>query len=188
MRPGDRTPEANERHLAELVNRTAPLGFHWLNVRIDLLRGNGQELHRPPGRIILVGPDHTFRDLQRSIEACFGRWDLMHLHSFEFESGLCLGPAEVPADDNGFYDDQLVRVTEALRPGSELTYIFDLGDDWTHTIKAEEPDHDQLNGWLESTGNLPKDPVVLMGWGELPDQYGRLTEHTVEPPPPTPLS
>lgn len=188
MRPDNRTPEANEAHLASLLGRRDPPGYHWLNIRVDLVRGHGQEFHRPPGRIILVGPDHSFRDLQLAIERCFGRWDLMHLHKFEFENGLMLGPAELPADDNGFFDDQLVHVTRTLRPGDTLTYTFDLGDNWVHTIKTEEPDHDQLNFWLESTGSLPQEPIVMMGWGEIPDQYGRLTEQTQEPPPATPLA
>jgi len=42
------------------------------------VRGD-QDFDPPPGRDILVSPQHNFRQLAEAINALFARWDLGHL-------------------------------------------------------------------------------------------------------------
>jgi hypothetical protein len=103
----------------------------WLQIRVELLGGGGIGCDPLPGRIMLVGPAHTFEHLARSIEAAFARWDLSHLHLFELPDGRRVG---FP-DDDGFGDEVWIghatlKVAREVGPGDEFTYVFDLGDDW----------------------------------------------------------
>jgi hypothetical protein len=60
----------------------------WLSIRVELLSGGRiPQLHPAPGRVLIVGPRHTFADLAMAIDAAFARWDLSHLHMFELAGG-----------------------------------------------------------------------------------------------------
>ena len=69
-----------------------------------------------------------------------------------------------------------------LAGGDQFTYTFDMGDDWTHlcTVAAERVDP------LQTLGIIPDDPLAFWGWGQIPDQYGRLSEDDEQPPGPDP--
>jgi Plasmid pRiA4b ORF-3-like protein len=140
-------------------------------VRVELLHGRGIELEPPPGRIMLVGPRHTFAELAEAIDAAFARWDLSHLHLFELGDGRFLGAP----DDDGFgpptVDDASLRVPDTVREGETFTYVFDLGDDWTHRCTVEARGVDPIDAY----GIVPELPVPIWGWGSIPDQYGRRT-------------
>jgi hypothetical protein len=129
------------------------------------------ELEQPPGRVFAVAPSLTFARLAEEIDTAFGRWDLAHLHVFELGDGRRLG---VPDDDPGedaWLDDTAAKVGTELAQGDEFVYTFDLGDDWRHrcSVLGEKVDPRDL------FGETPPGPVVLEGWGWLPDQYGRET-------------
>ena len=49
------------------------------------------------------------------------------------------------------------------------TYVFDLGDHWAHRCAVEPEKADPLDEY----GTVPPAPVVVWGWGSIPDQYGR---------------
>jgi hypothetical protein len=143
----------------------------WLRIRVELLSGMGMELEQPPGRVFAVAPSLTFARLAQEIDTAFGRWDLAHLHVFELGDGRRLG---VPDDDPGedaWLDDTAAKVGTELAPGDEFTYTFDLGDDWRHRCSVLGDNVDPR----ELFGETPPGPVVLEGWGWLPDQYGRET-------------
>ncbi len=53
---------------------------NWMAIRVELEGGRGIECQPRPGRVLLVGPRHTFADLATAIDTAFGRWDLAHLH------------------------------------------------------------------------------------------------------------
>jgi hypothetical protein len=55
----------------------------WLQIRVDLLEGRGEQCDPSPGRIFLVGPTHGFDRFATAIDAAFGRWDISHLHAFD---------------------------------------------------------------------------------------------------------
>lgn len=47
--------------------------------------------------------------------------------------------------------------------------MFDFGDDWRHRCEVLPEKRDAR----EQFGEVPREPVILWGWGWLPDQYGR---------------
>jgi hypothetical protein len=144
-----------------------------LQIRVDLFGGLGVELRPPPGRIMLVGPGHTFSGLADAINLAFGRWDLSHLHEFELAGGRRIGFVDPdPFEDDVVVEDhESVKVAQAVAPGDEFEFTFDFGDRWRHRCRvlAEKADPRVEYG----AGPLPKQPVPTWGWGWLPDQYGR---------------
>lgn len=84
-----------------------------------------------------------------------------------------LGHAEQPEDDLGTVDDRVIYLTQALRPGDEFRYTFDFGDNWRHRLTVRAVAEDDLQGWLDQTGETPPHPTAVWGWGNIPDQYLR---------------
>jgi hypothetical protein len=142
----------------------------WLRVRVDLLGGRGMECEPRPGRVLIVGPKHTFADLAEAIDAAFARWDLAHLHGFELADGRQIGILD-PEEPGDWLDERALKVTAELAPGDAFEYTFDFGDDWRHSCTVEPEKADPL----EEYGATPASPVPIWGWGEIPDQYGRAT-------------
>jgi len=145
----------------------------WIAVRVQLTGGGTVEMTNPPGRIMLVGPTHTFRDLADSIDTAFARWDLSHSHEFELPDGRLVGTPDDDFDDPDLAvgDDTTMTVADHLNAGDTFTYTFDLGDCWLHDCTIDNPDADPSDAY----GPLPTRPVPIWGWGDIPDQYGRLT-------------
>jgi hypothetical protein len=142
----------------------------WLQIRVELLSGRDIVCVPPPGRIMMVGPRHTFAALAEAIDAAFARWDLGHLHGFELADGRLLGIRAAEMGD-GWLDDDAVKVAATVSPGDEFVYTFDFGDDWRHRCLVL-PDRVDPR---EEYGPPPQRPVPLLGWGWIPDQYGRET-------------
>ncbi len=63
----------------------------WLRIRVDLLGGLEADLNPTPGRVLIVGPSHSFGELAEAIDMAFARWDLAHLHGFELADGRRIG-------------------------------------------------------------------------------------------------
>ncbi len=143
---------------------------NWLAIRVELLRGRGTELDPPPGRVILVGPKHTFAQLADAINLAFARWDVSHLHAFELDDGRQIG---IPEDDSDseFDNEVATTVSSSVTKGDRFSYVFDFGDDWTHECVVERDHVDPV----EEYGEDPASPVPIWGWGSIPDQYGRET-------------
>ena len=105
-----------------------------------------------------------------AIDDVFARWDRSHLHEFRFRDGRKIG---VPDTDWGIEQDVTAyRKTKLglLKPGEQFVYIFDFGDDWAHLCTVVE----QRIHRLETLGIVPDRPLPYWGWGDIPDQYGRL--------------
>jgi len=143
----------------------------WLQIRVELDGGGGIDCDPPPGRIMMVGPSHTFADLAEAIDAAFARWDLSHLHLFELPDGRQVGYPDPDLDQPDWLDHAALKVARELAPGDQFTYTFDLGDNWRHRCRvlAEKVDP------IEEYGPRPRGPVPIWGWGWIPDQYGRLS-------------
>lgn len=139
----------------------------WLAIRVELVSGRGVEFHPPPGRVMLVGPRHTFGQLADEINAAFARWDRAHLHEFRLRDGRRIG--YVDDEDPHVIDQAAVLVADAMRENDEFSFVFDLGDDWTHRCRVLAVDLDPR----EEYGQIPRRPVPIWGWGLIPDQYGR---------------
>ena len=145
----------------------------WLQIRVDLVSGRGEELKPPPGRIFIVGPGHTFSALADAINQAFARWDLAHLHEFELSDGRRVGFVDPDPfeDDVEVEDHEAVKVAQLVGAGDEFSFVFDFGDDWRHRCRVLEEKADPRQEW--GSGPLPKQPVPIWGWGLIPDQYGR---------------
>jgi len=125
-----------------------------------------------PGRIFLVGPSHTFLGLADAINAAFARWDLSHLHEFEWGDGRRIGFVDPEPFDEGVIEDQAaVKVAGVVEPGDEFRFVFDFGDRWEHRCRVLAEKVDPRDEW--GAGSLPRQPVPTWGWGSIPDQYGR---------------
>jgi hypothetical protein len=147
----------------------------WLQVRVDLLGTAGSDLDPAPGRILIVGPGHSFEQLAEAINRAFARWDLSHLHEFELADGRRVGfPSDDYAPELVWEDHAALKVARELKPGQEFSYVFDFGDDWRHRCRVLDEKVDPV----EEYGATPRGPVATWGWGWIPDQYGRETlEH-----------
>jgi Plasmid pRiA4b ORF-3-like protein len=142
----------------------------WLQIKVELVSGLDAELEPPPGRIFAVAPSVTFERLADAINRAFGRWDFSHLHVFELANGRRIGfPEEDFGDDGEWIDHAATTVGSALTPGECFAFVFDFGDHWVHRCEVLA---DKLDP-REEFGELPREPVILWGWGWLPDQYGR---------------
>lgn len=144
----------------------------WLAIKVVLKSGLGFEPDQPPGRRMLVSPDHTLAEFGEAIDVAFARWDHSHLHLFDFgdAGSFMLGGAE---EDEAVGDTSITQIRSLkLQPGSSFTYIYDLGDEWRHDCQVEASDVDPE----EAYGTVPEKPIPFWGWGTIPDQYGRRSE------------
>jgi hypothetical protein len=129
-------------------------------------------LDRVPGRVLIVGPGHTFGQLAEVINQAFARWDLAHLHEFELADGRRIGiPSDEFEPELVWEDEAALKVAQVVGPGDEFGFTFDFGDGWRHRCRVlvEKADPREEYG----SGPLPKRPVAIWGWGWIPDQYGR---------------
>lgn len=166
----------------------------WLSIRVELVGGRGEDLWPYPGRVLLVGPSHTFADLASAIDTAFARWDRAHLCQFTLADGRVITDEETaedqlsspfgPIDTRGPLVLERIKVAKEVAPGDEFCYVFDFGDDWTHACTVEEAKVDPV----EVLGLRPEVPTPSWGWGSIPDQYGRRWDRdgSGEPMPPRP--
>jgi Plasmid pRiA4b ORF-3-like protein len=140
----------------------------WLQIKVELVSGLGGELEPPPGRVLAVGPAVSFARFAEAINVAFGRWDFSHLHRFELADGQRLGFPDLDFEPPGWVD-HVAKLGALIGPGDEFAFVFDFGDDWRHRCRVLK---DKLDP-REEFGELPRTPVIVWGWGWLPDQYGR---------------
>jgi len=133
----------------------------------------GARLEPSPGRIFIVGPSHTFSGLADAVNEAFARWDLAHLHEFELSDGRRIGFVDLELFEDGerVEDHAAVKVGNVVGPGEEFGFVFDFGDRWEHRCRVLAGKADPRQEW--GSGQLPRRPVAIWGWGEIPDQYGR---------------
>src|SRR5438128_6795576 len=64
--------------------RPAHTRGQWLAIKVVLTSGLGFDPDQPPGRRMLVSPDHTLAEFAEAVDIAFARWDHSHLHLFDF--------------------------------------------------------------------------------------------------------
>ncbi|HWH32424.1 MAG TPA: hypothetical protein VNU01_07095 [Egibacteraceae bacterium] len=147
-----------------------------MTIRVVLADGQGIEFDPTPGRVMLARSDHTFAELADAIDTAFGRWDPSPSHEFEVEGRLVASdPTAVPVlMPDAAPEDSDARALEdvGLRPGSRFTYLFDPSQRWVHRCRVEQSGLDPFTLIEEE----PDVPVPVFGWGDVPDQYGRIDE------------
>ncbi|MFD3593212.1 plasmid pRiA4b ORF-3 family protein [Nocardia sp. NPDC058640] len=99
----------------------------------------------PVSRTLAVASDLYLDELHDIIQTAFG-WNDSHLHGFssdphyygtDFEQYLC--PQQVDLGDAPGIPEEQVRLDELLRkPTDTLTYCYDFGDNWLHTITLNQ--------------------------------------------------
>jgi Plasmid pRiA4b ORF-3-like protein len=144
----------------------------WLQVQVELQGSAAVACDPPPGRVVLVGPGHTFLQLAETIDDAFARWDLAHLHVFELPDGRLVGlPDAVPplGDAPRCLDHRAFEVLAAVGPGDRFAYTFDLTARWRHACRVLEETVDPQRVF----GERPGRPAIAFGWGWIPDQYAR---------------
>jgi hypothetical protein len=99
---------------------------------------------KPPiWRRVQVPAAMALSDLHHVIQTAMG-WTNSHLHEFEIGGLMYAEPNpffEEPDPD--LLDASSVRLGEVLQVGETLTYTYDFGDDWRHSVLVEkevEPD------------------------------------------------
>ncbi len=109
-----------------------------LRVRVDL-----QGTKPPLWRRLEVASDMLLSELHEVLQIAFG-WTDSHLHRFSSGTSIYdrsaesyLMPFEVDEGEEGVPEHE-VRLDELLVDvGDRLTYGYDFGDDWMHTVKLE---------------------------------------------------
>jgi len=91
-------------------------------------------------RRLILPSGWTLDKLHLVIQAAFNWWNC-HLHEFQI-GGLRYGDAAFLMEDASKGDPQVfesrgVRLRDFQR-GSRFTYLYDFGDDWSHTIEIEQ--------------------------------------------------
>jgi hypothetical protein len=118
----------------------------------------------------LVGPSHSFEQFAAAIDAAFARWDLSHLHTFELSDGRQIGyPDDSFGPELEWLDHAKLKVAKEVKAAEVFEYVFDLGDSWQHRCVVGPEKADPIDEY----GIVPELPVVIWGWGSIPDQYGR---------------
>jgi hypothetical protein len=90
-------------------------------------------------RRVRVRSDETLSGLHEILQLAMG-WSNSHVHLFETEDGE-YGEA---AADWDVRDEAGVAVHAVLRrPADSITYVYDMGDDWRHTVLLESVTRDE---------------------------------------------
>lgn len=107
-----------------------------------------------------------------AIDLAFARWDLAHLNEFSFSDGRRYS---YPDDEFGqpVIDFRSVLAGKQVKLGEPFRYVFDFGDNWQHNCVVTA----QNVSPMKAAGTVPRNPIPIWGWGWIPDQYGRRTEH-----------
>lgn len=109
-------------------------------------------------RRIRIPVDSTLWDLHIAIQDAMG-WDDAHLHQFLVISALSEEPIAIgiPSEDDHrpVCAGWEIPVALAFRsPGDKVTYHYDFGDDWMHTVALEE---------IVTAGDAIQKPTCIAG-------------------------
>lgn len=108
--------------------KAGPAGYH-LRIELD---GIAPAIWRE----LAVPSDFTLLDLHDVIQIAMG-WEGEHLHQFEVGKRI-FGDPET-AGDLEVEDEDVVTLDQLItRKGNRFRYVYDFGDDWSHTIRILE--------------------------------------------------
>ncbi len=119
---------------------------------------------------MLVPPTATFADFGLGVDLAFGRWDVTQRRSFR--SGWHGRHERRGSGSGDLAPDRLVHGSAPR--GQQFEYLYDDDEKWIHECVVE--------GYVarrETAGRAPI-AVPILGWGTIPDQFGRLTPDEVE--------
>lgn len=109
-------------------------------------------------RRIVVPSSWTLYDLHLAIQIAMG-WDDLHNHAFRIGDVMYGRPK---SDDLDEWGDEFVTVlADVVRPGDELLYLYDFGDEWWHRVRVESKG---------AGGSFGEAPCCLAGAGACPPE------------------
>jgi len=116
--------------------RRGPATVEILRLRIDL-----EHVSPTVTRTILVRATSRLSTLHTAIQCAMG-WDDCHLHEFE-KDGVRYGPLDLYDDlhdpDDGELQSNKKQIGTVFSKGENtMSYHYDFGDSWHHTITLEE--------------------------------------------------
>jgi hypothetical protein len=92
----------------------------------------------PVWRRILVPGNTTLLKLHDILQIVMG-WEDSHLHMFTIEGSIYGDPANDEYGDLGTIDEAKVKSHQVIyREGQRLSYEYDFGDSWNHTLLVEK--------------------------------------------------
>lgn len=127
-------------------------------------------------REVVIHPDASLHELHKLIQSSMP-WTNCHLHLFQLDEQIFSYPGFLDEDSISTID---FKVSQALlHIGDEIHYVYDFGDNWTHTIT--------LNGFIKLDENItcpyvesginacpPEDCGGVQGFENLKEQISRL--------------
>jgi len=120
-----------------------------------------------PGRVFAVPGSCPLWEFAVATDGAFGRGDIGHERAFTIKG------KRVDVDADAKNADRVTLDSLGLAVGESFEYEFDLGDSWIHRCLVLNAAPDLYKLW---EGWRPEVPSAIMGWGSLPDQYGRETD------------
>lgn len=118
---------------------------------------------------MLVPPTATFDDFGLGVDLALGRWEVTRPRSFR--TGWHGRHERRGAGTGDLAPDRTLHGSVAK--GSRFEYLFDDDEKWIHECVVEE-----FVARRETEGRPPI-PVPLLGWGSVPDQFGRTVPEEV---------
>ena len=96
------------------------------------------DTHPPVWRRILVPGNTTLLKLHDILQIVMN-WEDYHLHMFTIEGSIYGDPANDEYGDLGTIDEAKVKLHQVIyREGQRLSYEYDFGDSWDHTLLVEK--------------------------------------------------
>jgi hypothetical protein len=94
--------------------------------------------HPPIWRSILVLGNTTLLKLHDILQIVMG-WEDYHLHVFKIKGSVYGNPIDDEYGDLGTIDEATVKLSHLIhREGQRLSYEYDFGDSWNHTLLVEK--------------------------------------------------
>ena len=96
------------------------------------------DTHPPIWRRIQVPGNTTLLKLHDILQIVMG-WEDYHLHMFTIEGTIYGDPADDEYGDLGTVDEARFKLNQVIhREGQRLSYEYDFGDSWDHTLLVEK--------------------------------------------------
>lgn len=109
----------------------------WAIMSIFRIRATLLEIQPPVWRSIELSDQTTLKQLHRILQIAMG-WEDCHLHEFVIR-GQRYGKRDPDFDSaESILPETGVSLADVLqKPKSQITYIYDLGDYWQHSVRLE---------------------------------------------------
>lgn len=129
-------------------------------------------------RQLFVHRHSSFHEFHQVLQAAFG-WKDKHRYEFQVGDGAIALPAR--AHSRALFSDSRETTLGLLDEGAEITYVYDLGDMWIHSIHVRA----LLGADEVLSGTIPR---CVLGGGACPPEdaggppgYSRMNEVLADP-------